>query len=236
MAIFLGFTIIYVSYGVYFLTTFFRSVRAGVRGALDRFSEAMMTFTEVIFTVIGPIIGFMRFDEYGPEIPFSKQHVLTVILFVTVSSLSFWIARFTNKTASPVLRILVSVGLLQGIILCLITSIHFISFIPLGVIYPFMGFELLSPVFAFFLLLRELDFYNKIQIDFEDALPYRNELGFVPLPIKILEAPAFTRLLIYGGLMVVLIVLQMIFAYGCGQEIDSIVKAYTHSVGFVFSR
>lgn len=235
MEIFFFFAILYLAYGLFFLITLMLSIKRGGRKPINSFSEIMMVITEVIFTIIGPIIGFMRFDEYGPEIPFAKQHVLTVILFVIVASLSFWIARFTSKTANPFLRVLVSVGILQGIIFCAITSIHFITFIPLGIIYPFMGFELLSPVFALFLLIREFYFYNKTEFNYDDALPYRQELGFVPIPFKIIQAPVFTRIVIYGAMLIPLVVVQMLFAYGCGQDIDSIVKAFTHSVGFVFS-
>lgn len=235
MEIFFFFAILYLAYGLFFLITLMLSIKRGGRKPINSFSEIMMVITEVIFTIIGTIIGFMRFDEYGPEIPFAKQHVLTVILFVIVASLSFWIARFTSKTANPFLRVLVSVGILQGIIFCAITSIHFITFIPLGIIYPFMGFELLSPVFALFLLIREFYFYNKTEFNYDDALPYRQELGFVPIPFKIIQAPVFTRIVIYGAMLIPLVVVQMLFAYGCGQDIDSIVKAFTHSVGFVFS-
>ena len=152
MIIFFIFGIAYITYGIFFLITLSKSIKRGERGTSDSFSEYFMVFTEVVYTIIGPIIGFLRYDAYGPDIPFAKQHVLTVILFVTVSSFSFWIARFTSKTTNPILRIIVSVGLLQGIVLCFITTVHFITFIPLGIIWPIMGFELLSPVFALLLL------------------------------------------------------------------------------------
>lgn len=235
MGIFFFCAILYLVYGLFFLITFIRTIRVGEKNPENSFLEVLMVFSEVIFTIIGPIIGFMRFDEYGPEIPFAKQHVLTVILFVIVASLSYWIARFTSKTANPVLRILISVGMLQGIILCAVTTVHFLTFIPLGIIYPFMGFELLSPVFALFLLIREFYFYNNVKFNYDDALPYREELGFIPLPIKLIQAPFFTRLTIYGFMLLPLIIIQMLLAYGCGQDIDAIIKAYTHSVGFVFS-
>lgn len=236
MALFFFFAIIYAIYTLFFMTIFSLTTWRGDRLSQSRFSIITMTFSEILYTVIGPIIGFTRFDEYGPEIPFAKQHVLIIIILVIVGSASFWIARFTSKTENPFLRILVSVGLLQGIILCLVTSIHFLTFIPLGIIYPFLGFELLSPVFALLLLSREFYFYNKTEFNYDDALPYRQELGFIPLPFKIIQAPIVSRLVIYGVLLIPLIILQMLFAYGCGQDIDAIVKAFTHSVGFVFSR
>ena len=236
MAAFFLFALLYGSYTLFFVTLFSLTVWRGDRLSQSRFSIIAMTFSEIIYTVIGPIIGFTRFDEYGPEIPFAKQHVLIIMLLVIVGSASFWIARFTSKTQNPYLRILVSVGLLQGIVLCIVTTIHFLEFIPLGLIYPFLGFELLSPVFALFILSREFYLYNKTEFNYDDALPYRQELGFVPIPFKIIQAPLFSRIVIYGAMLIPLVILQMLFTYGCGQDIDAIVKAFTHSVGFLFSR
>jgi hypothetical protein len=236
MAIFFFFALLYLAYGLFFLNTLMLSIKRGGRKPINSFSEIMMIITEVVFTIIGPIIGFMRFDEYGPEIPFAKQHVLTVILFVIVATLSFWIARFTSKASNPIIRILFSVGLLQGIILCFITSIHFLTFIPLGIIYPIYGFELLAPVFALFLLIREFYFYNKTEFNYDDDLPYRQEHGFVPISFKIVRAPIYTRVVIYGAMLIPLIIIQMLLAYGCGQDIDAIIKAFTHSRGFIFSK
>lgn len=236
MGLFLITAVIYAIYSLLFLTTYVIAIIKGERENQSKWSQLLLVFSEVLFTVIGPIIGFERFDEYGPEIPFAKQHVLVIILLVIVSSASFWIARFTSKTENPFLRILVSVGLLQGIVLCSVTTIHFLEFIPLGIIYPFMGFELLSPFFALLILSREFYLYNKTKFNYDDALPYRQELGFVPVPFKIIQAPLITRLVIYGGLLIPVIILQMLLAYGCGQDIDAIVKAFTHSVGFVFSK
>ena len=236
MAVFFMFGILYAAYGIFFLITLFKTIKSGERRPKDSFSKLMITFTEVVYTVVGPAIGFMRFDSFGHETPFAKQHVLTVILFVIIGSASFWLARFSSKISNPIFRILVSVGLLQGIVICLFTSIHFLTFIPLGLIYPIYGFELLSPVFALFLLIREFLFFNKTEFNYDDALPYRQELGFVAIPVQIIQAQIYTRLVIYGALLIPLISIQILLAFGCGQEIDAIVKAFTHSVGFVFSR
>lgn len=236
MILFLIVALIYGIYSLLFLTTFVIALYKGERENQSKFSQFILLLSEILFTVIGPIIGFERFDEYGPEIPFAKQHVLVIILLVIVSSASFWIARFTSKTENPFLRILVSVGLLQGIVLCSVTTIHFLEFIPLGLMYPFMGFELLSPFFALLILSREFYLYNKTKFNYDDALPYRQELGFIPIPIRIIEAPFVSRFVIYGAILIPVIIVQMLLAYGCGQDMDAIVKAFTHSIGFVFSR
>ena len=196
---------------------------------------ALLFLSEIIYTVIGPAIGFARFDEYGPDIPFSKHHVLIIILMVITSSASFWLAKLTANTTNPIIRIIVSVGLLQGLVLCGITTIHFLPYIPNGIMYPVLGFELLSPFISFLLLFREFYFYNKTELDLEELLPYREELGFIPLPLQILKQSIPKRLLIFSLLLIPVIALHILLAYGCGQDLDALVKAFTHSRGFIFS-
>lgn len=225
----------YLVFVIFVITTllmiFFRSEKR----CRNLFSEAVIIFAEILFTIIGPIIGFIRFDEFGPDIPFAKEHVLVVILLVISSSAFYWIARFTNRVTNPLVRIMVSVGLLQGIVLCFFTSIHFIAYFPMGLIYPTLGFELLSPLVALLLLSREFYFYNKTEFNYDEHLPYRKELGFVPIPLKIMQFSFFTRLLIFGTLMIPMVIIQVAFAYGLGQDIDALIKAFTHSHGFIFS-
>ena len=217
MKLFLLFAIIYAVYTLFFLTIFSITLWRGERNSKTSFSQIVMLISEIVYTIIGPIIGFARFDEYGPEIPFAKEHILIIILLVIVSSASFWLARLTKKSENPILRILLSVGMLQGIVLCFVTTIHFLEFIPLGIIYPFMGFELLSPFFALLILSREFYLYNSKKFNYDDALPYHNELGFIPIPFKIIQAPIFTRVLIYGAMLIPFVFIQMLFAINVFQ-------------------
>jgi len=225
----------YIAFVLFVIITIIITMNRGVKDCRSRFSAGLLVFSEVVFTIIGPAIGFYRFDEFQPEIPFAKQHVLSIILLVIVSSTSFWIARFMNRTSHPIVRIVLSVGLLQGIVLCFITSIHFLTFIPLGIIFPFAGFELLSPLVALFILLREFYFLNKMELNLPELLPYRAELGFIPFPYLLLKQPMYKRIMVYSALMVLLVITEALVTYGLGQDIDSTVKAFTHSVGFIFS-
>jgi uncharacterized protein DUF6688 len=225
----------YLSFVIFCIVTPLITIGRKEKSCRNNFSGGLLIFSEIIYTIIGPIIGFIRFDEFRPDIPFSKQHVLIIILMVIVSSASFWLAKLTAKTLNPVVRIIISVGLLQGLVLCAVTTIHFLPFIPNGIMFPALGFELLSPLIAFVLLLREFYFYNRMEVDLDELLPYRKELGFVPLPLQIIQQPLSYRLLIYGGLLIPVVILQVLMAFGCGQDIDALIKAYTHSHGFIFS-
>jgi hypothetical protein len=227
--------LLYLLFLGFIIVTIIICLRAGRERCRNLFSETMLVISEVMYTVIGPIIGFMRFDEFGSDIPFAKHHVFSVIIITISSSLFFWISRISMKAPNPLLRIFVSVGLLQGIFFCFITSVHFLAFIPLGVIYPLLGFELVSPLIALLLLIKQFYFYTKVQFDYSEQLPYRNELGFVPVPVKIMESPAFTRFVVFAALVIPMILAQVAFAYGCGQDANALLEAFRDSHGFIFS-
>lgn len=226
--------------GYFFFTAFsfispIITIIRGEKACRHLFSGYVLLFAEIVYTIIGPIIGFMRYDQYQPDIPFAKHDVLIIILLVITSSASFWLAKLTNTCSNALLRIIISVGLLQGIVLCAVTSIHFLPFFGKGLMFPWLGFELLSPLIALILLSREFYFYNKIEFNLNELLPYRQELGFIPIPLKIFQLPIFQRLFVYGAMLVPVIIIQVMFAYGCGQNIDSLIKVFTHSHGFTFS-
>src|SRR5687768_15527358 len=141
LSIMFGIGILYFVFCLFLIINSIRSMLQ--RKPSSGSGSPLILICEIIFLVIAPAIGFCRFDEYGHEMPFSKHHVLIIILMTIISSASFWIARLNPRNQNPVVRILISAGMLQGIILCFVSSIHFIPFIPLGLIYPVFGFELL---------------------------------------------------------------------------------------------
>jgi hypothetical protein len=235
MILFPFIAILYSSFVITIFVTASATIIRGEKGCQYIFSTSLLLFAEIVYTIIGPIIGFMRYDQFQPDIPFAKHDVLIIILLVITSSASFWLAKLTNKCSNALVRIIISVGLLQGIVLCAVTSIHFLPFFGNGLMFPWLGFELLSPLIALILLSRELYFCNKMEFNLNELLPYRQELGFIPIPLKIVQLPIFQRLFVYGAMLIPVIIIQVLFAYGCGQNIDSLIKAFTHSHGFTFS-
>jgi|GEM_PF-3090772 len=225
----------YVVYILYVIVTAIRTINRNDKNKLSEYGKAILLTSDFIFTLIAPVIGFCRYDSYGPNMPFSKRHVISIILLVIVSSASFWGARLTSGTRIPYLRILFSVGMLQGLILCFACTIHFLNYFALGIIFPLAGFELLCPLVAFFLLLREFYFYNKAAVPAE-LLPYREELGLLPVPLQVIQLPALPRLAVYMGLLAIAVALQVAFLYSLGQDADSIIKAFRESSGFIFSK
>lgn len=227
------------TYPLLLIYTFFSTMISFLKNKYEftaRFTKITFVIAEILFTVFAPLLCFYRFDTGGYHLPFANQHVLILVVLILSSSVSFWISKLTFHSQNPIVRIIISIGLLQGMILCGVITIHFFYQILVHSLFSMVGFKLLSPFIAFFILLRQYYFYTKEKIDLEDQLPYRVELGLIPLPYKIVLAHGLIKLLIYSVMVVAVLVMQM--ALGCfiGLDIDAIVKVFTHSSGFVFSR
>lgn len=235
MELFFAFGLIYLAYLIFVLILFFKDLFRQEEGETWSFSSVVLIISSVIFTVIGPLIGFSRFDQYQPDIPFAKQDVLTIILLVISSSMGYWISRFFRVHLDLWTRVVLSAVLLEGILLCVVVSIHFLKFYALGLIFPFAGFELVSPIFAGLFLWKEFRLLNRVDLPSADVLPYRNELGLTPFPYRLFSRSLFHRLPWYLLGMFVLLALQVMVAVAFGQQPDALFSAFTHSVGFVFS-
>ncbi|MCW3083049.1 MAG: hypothetical protein JWP12_415 [Bacteroidetes bacterium] len=226
----------YTAFLIYLIVQIILTLKRNEKKCKSTTAAGILLFSEILFTVVGPALGFYRFDAFGPEIPFAKQHVLIIILLSAVGSASFWLARATKDTDNLFVRIFLSAGMLQGIILCAVVTIHFTEFLLMGIVFPWAGFELLCPLVAFFMLIRELYFYNRVNLDMDELLPYRRELGVEPVQYKLFQQPLPVRLFVYAAIVVVLVIVQVLLGYAIGLQPDSIIKAFTQSVGFVFSR
>lgn len=172
----------------------------------------------ILFTTLAPLIGFMRFDAFGPEIPFSKHHVAVIELVVIISAVCYWISKFFKKKLPPVVNLLVRAGLIQGIILDAIVTIHFTNYFGMGIMFPLFGFELLAPPIAMLFLIYEL------QCNLKSA-PQNMALEF----------SAEKKFLLHAGIVLALIVVEQAVLLPAGSQWDSLVSAFTESKGFVFS-
>ena len=124
-----------------------------------------------------------------------------------------------------------------GILLCFFTTIHFGAYNLNGIAFPLLGFELLSPFVCIFILLKQLVL---LFADPELMQAEENEISSLDMPVKestrVLRrhtgrnifnslAPAILLLILFIGLDALI-----------GFGYDSIFKAYTDSVGFIFSK
>jgi hypothetical protein len=202
------------------LVTLIRNWRKSIRNQFRNSDELSkwMIFFGALFTSVAPLIGFLRFDAYGSEIPFSKPHVMAVEWLVVVSAVCYWVSVFYKRKLSPFVNLLVRAGLIQGIILDAIITIHFANYLGLGVVFPLFGFELLAPPIAMLFLFYELRCNTKVS--------EQNGAS---------EYAADKKLLLQAGLVIALIVVEQAMLLPAGAHWDSLISAFTESRGFVFS-
>ncbi len=171
-----------------------------------------------LFTTLAPLIGFIRYDAYGPDIPFSKNHVQVIELLVIVSAICYWVSKFYKKQLSPIVNILLRAGLIQGIILDFIVTIHFTNYLGCGLLVPFMGFELLAPPMAMLFLLYEL--HCNFRTPKLTAEPILSSQNYIPIQV---------------GFVIALVIVEQLMLLPMGFHWNSIELAFTQSKGFVFS-
>jgi hypothetical protein len=177
-----------------------------------------LTIFGALFTTVAPLIGFIRYNKFGSGTPFSDEHVLVIKILVVVSALCYWLSRFGKNDFSPFVNLLIRAGLLQGIILDIVVTIHFGGYMLLGLMFPVMGFELLAPPIAMTFILYELQCNLKS--------PQRKALP---------ESSPGKSAMLQVGLLVLLIVVEQTVLLPIGSHWDSLVKVFTESQGFLFS-
>lgn len=197
-----------------------RNWKKSIRNEFRKDDElsAWMILLAGLFTTIAPLIGFMRFDAFGPDIPFSKHHVVAIELLVIVSAACYWISKFFKKDVSPFVNLLLRAGLIQGIILDLFVTIHFAKYMGMGVIFPVFGFELLAPPMAMLFLIYEL--HCNFRITTENPGSENSIRNNLPLQL---------------GVVLLLIVVEQMMLLPMGFQWNSLVLAFTESRGFIFS-
>jgi len=230
MMIFMGIPVLIYEIAIIYIAVKLMIVKNKVKQNGSR-----LVFAELIFTIIGPIIGFLRYDEYGPDIPFSPKHVISIVVIVIVSSMSLWISRLFFNRCSQFQKYILSIGILQGMVLCIITSIHFIPRLGDGLVFPIFGFEMMSPVIAFFLLLKEFIRITKETVEIKEPITYHEKFMNQNLMQFTTRHILNHRALFYPILLMIFIIIQIYISQIFGQKVDSIIRAFTESIGFIFS-
>ncbi|HEY6161219.1 MAG TPA: DUF6688 family protein [Bacteroidia bacterium] len=190
---------------------------------------------EVIFTVIAPAIGFLRYDKFGPEIPFSTHHIHVIILLTFLSSGCFWIVKMGGHSLKGIMKQVLASGIAAGIVLCVITAIHFGKYNLNGLFFPLAGFELLSPFICIFILYKEL--YNLYATPPSAQAFHPGVLdapvSAVPLAQRLVDTRSIARAFIMAVPFIIAVALLNMAA---GGSPDAFIKAFTESQDFVFSK
>lgn len=189
---------------------------------------------ELLFTVLAPLIGFLRYSETGfsPEFPFAEKHLLTLIVLVAIAVIGYWLSRLYKTKLPPLLDAFVPVMVLQGFLLNIILVIHFGGHILMGAIFPLIGFELIAPFVNIVLFGREL-FYHHLafqQIREHTQIYHHNRI------LRFLENTHFP---VKTGLNFILLFpflfLQQFILTLFGQVPDAAIRVFVETCKFTFS-
>lgn len=187
---------------------------------------------ELIFILILPPIGIYTTNDRCGEHPFQNDSLPTVYLLWSVFLLAYFISRFFKKHLPPIPMLIISTGLISGFIFCLTLIIHFIPFVA-GLVFPFFGLLLISPVVCLVFILIEIISVNRfLRSRFEtmysrDLSAKANSLYFYLSKYNFIYSTSLTAPL--------LLILQAIL-YVFGQAPDSIISQFTESCGFLLSK
>jgi hypothetical protein len=175
----------------------------------------------IFFTILGPICGFARCNSmFSSESPFAPNFMLAVELLVVVSGFAYWVSLYYKRQLPTWLNGLLRAAILQGVILDLFVTIHFLNYMGLGLVFPYLGFELLVPPIAGLFLLYEL--FCNIRIN-------------KPQSVSGLDADPLRKLGMLWGLLLVLLLVEQALLIPLGYPPDSLIRAFTESHGFIFS-
>src|SRR5437868_139351 len=101
---------------------------------------------EAIFILILPPIGIYITNDKCGEHPFQNDSLPTAYLLWAFFTIAYFVSSFFKEQLPPIPLLIVSSGLISGLTYCVTLTIHFSPFAA-GVVFPFYGLLLLSPVF-----------------------------------------------------------------------------------------
>lgn len=183
--------------------------------------------TELLFIYLFPLSGLLMFyDQTCGERPFDKDSQLTTFIVWAVVVLAYAGSRYFKQRLSPVLLVLVSVGMLVGILFTLIVCIHF-SRIYIALLAPVINLIFLSPLFCFvYLLLETHTLYLYLKAD---GVPVNQETHVACHAIE-QRLPSVALFFLTPFLLLVQAILYLL-----GQKPDSLISQFTNSCDFLLS-
>jgi hypothetical protein len=189
-----------------------------IRNEFRENPSAWITVFAILFTTLGPLMGFWRYNKFGADCPFDPKHVFAIEIIVIVSAMCYWFSRFFKKEFPPFINGILRAGLIQGIILDFFVTIHFGTYMIRGLVFPLFGFELLAPPMALLFLLYEL----------------HCNIGAGKLRNVSLIAVG-KNVALQCGVLFVMVFAEQAILLPVGFEWNSLVLAFTRSHGFIFS-
>lgn len=185
-------------------------------------------FAELLFLGVAPIFGIFLVSAFKNDIlPFEIKRQLTLIVFILIPYLSYWLSRYYKAKCSPLVNIFLSYGMLFGLLLYTALFLHFLAPIVLlaGVVFSFLAFPLFAPLPAFLYSLREIRLQQlHLEMYTKEVSPW---WSFLILSWRN-SIPNLIFLLLFIG-----IILHVLFFFG--QPLYAILSAFVNSKEFFFS-
>jgi hypothetical protein len=158
-----------------------------------------------------------------------------IILLTFLSSGCFWIVKIKGPDLKRFVKQVLASGIAAGIVLCVITAIHFGKYNLNGLFFPLAGFELLSPFICIFILYKEL---HNLYATHPSAQAFHPAVldapvSAVPLAQRSIDTKAITRAF---AMAIPFIIAVALLNTAAGGSPDAFIKAFTESQDFVFSK
>ncbi len=177
----------------------------------------------LLFILVGPVLGFIRYDQYPPEIPYASAFKWILITLTAIGMAGFWASFLYKKSLSGSWSLAAVVAMWVGAGICLLNGLHFIPMAAMGVMFPVLGFELVSPYMALLLILRELYQLHAFRATIKATTPG----GFWQ------KTPGEQLMYILPLAAVTVITVCMVFTLG-GYPEDALIRVFTQSKVFSF--
>ncbi|MDX1798987.1 MAG: hypothetical protein R3255_10095 [Candidatus Lokiarchaeia archaeon] len=182
---------------------------------------------ELLFMIIGPPLGFYRFNKFGYDAPFKDEIAWILIVLVYIVIISYWLSKYSRINRLYQLNIVSFFPLILGLIITFVTAIHFIPYMILGLMFPILGYELFSPLICLILLLREIRLSNQFQTE--------NQIGFSSQYQRFVQLSQVNKVIIGIVFSVAFLLIYQFILSALGYPFSTLTDIYTQTHGFTFS-
>ncbi|MEM7103285.1 MAG: DUF6688 family protein [Bacteroidota bacterium] len=194
-------------------------------------------FPEFLFMGVAPVLGSMFIYYFRHDIhPFAIDHTPTLLAFISVAYVSYWVSRLAKRRISPLLYAILPLGMLIGCLLYGAMFFHFISGMTIlgAVVFPYYAFALYAPIPALLYNVRELILHNRYYMDKMHGDSWYHPVRQSGI-FKFLSKGAWAFRPTYYLLLLPTIFTLQALMLQFGQEPMSIIHVFTEGKDFLFS-
>jgi hypothetical protein len=233
--LFIILTILYIIFYIWLLVKLSRNLWVMDKDDTILEKTGRPNIYEILILCVTPVFGFARYKSYEHQesIPFSETHIDALIILVVISVICYFISKYYKGKWSPVARVIVNTGMLQGLILSFILCIHFGPAMLAGLLLPAFGFELSAPVLVFFLFWTEM---YRTHLEFKAGITEPPDPDtFKGRYLNYFNLPFWNSNLFLSFFLVPFFIIEEIIIIIFRQQPDAFYRVFTESYRFTFS-